>query len=128
MLTTFLTIKKTILTNLKIPDTLFLLIPFSKYYKSLLTNLKIPDTVFFCLFLSWNIKKRILTNPFTIFCLFLFYILENRILTNLKIPGTSLSDSFFQMLKMCLSKSSNFWQSLFAYSLFQILKKYTYKC
>ena len=42
--------------NLKIPDNLYLLIPYFKYQKSIPINLKIPGTVF-CLFTFSNIKK-----------------------------------------------------------------------
>ena len=42
----FSNIKKSILTNLKIPGTVFLLIPFSNIKKSILTNLKIPGSFF----------------------------------------------------------------------------------
>ena len=42
----FSNIEKSILMNLKLPETIFLLIPVFKYLKSILRNLKIPRTVF----------------------------------------------------------------------------------
>ena len=62
---TFIIKLKSILTNLKTPGTMFLLIPFSNIKKSILTNLKIPCTIF--LLIPSNIKKahlRISKHPF----------------------------------------------------------------
>ena len=48
-------LKKNIPTNLKLPDTIF------KYLKTIVTNLKILGTIFLLIFFS-NFLKKILTN------------------------------------------------------------------
>ena len=73
---------KSILTNLKIPSTVFLLIPFLNIKKSILTNLKIPSTVFLLIFFS-NIKKSILANlKILLFILIIIILKENNLHKN----------------------------------------------
>ena len=69
-----------------------MLIPFSKYLKSILTNLKIPGTVFFAYSLFRILKKDN-------FLLILFFQILKSILTNLKIPGTIFAHPPFSNIK-----------------------------
>ena len=128
MLIPFFKYLKSILTNLKIPGTIVLLIPFFQIFK-------IPETIFqifkkhtykilkkpstiFCSYPFSNIKKSIFTNLKKTchnFLLIPFFKYLKSILTNLKIPGTIvLLIPFFQIFKI-------------PETIFQIFKKHTYK-
>ena len=92
---------KSILTNLKIPETVFFYTLF-KYLKNILTNLKIPRAMF-CLYPFQILKKSILTNLKilrTIFLLISFFKYLKSILTNLKIPRTVSCSYPFQILRI----------------------------
>ena len=88
----------------KIPGTISLLIPFFKYLKKQTYKSEKCLGQFICSYTLSNIYKSLVLN--------------------LEIPGTMfLLILYFKYLKKHTYQSENFWDNLFAHTLFQIFKK-----
>ena len=111
--------------NLKIPGTIFLLIPFFKYQKKHTYESQntwhnfFPHSLFQILIKAYLRTSKYLAQ---FFCSSPFSNIKKSILANLKMPGTSfLLIPFFKYQKKHTYESQNTWHNFFAHPLFQIL-------